>query len=100
MSSYEQNLLHALTLLTSIVVTLSIISNNSKSGKKTEGNQTIKFISLLVYLFQSNCYYNLQTVQYIKCFNDEGRELQAKEQLSHYLLNRLVHIHIWREIVL
>lgn len=101
--SYEQNPLHALTitLLTSIIATLSIISNNySKSGRKTEEKQTTKFISLLLYLFKSDCYYNVRTAQYIKCFNDKGRGLLAKEQLSDYLLNRLVHVHIWREIVL
>lgn len=54
--SYEQNPFHALTitLLTSIIVTLSVITNNySRSGKKTKGKQTIKFISLFYFIYFS-----------------------------------------------
>lgn len=54
--SYEQNPLHALTttLLTSIIVTLSVITNDySWSGKKTKGNQTIKFIRLVYFIYFS-----------------------------------------------
>lgn len=54
--SCEQNPLHALTttLLTSISVTLSVIANRySRSGKKTKGKQTIKFISLFYFIYFS-----------------------------------------------
>lgn len=52
--SYEQNLLCGLMtiLLTSIIVTLSVVTNNySRFGKKTKGKRTIMFISLFYFIY-------------------------------------------------
>lgn len=54
--SFGQNPVHALTttLLTSIIAALFVIANNySRSGRKSKGKQTIKFISLFYFIYFS-----------------------------------------------